>query len=181
MASDRQSDVRRNVEIKARIDDWSSLRERVEALAGPPVDRLHQRDTFYRTGHGRLKLRELGPERGQLIFYERPDETAAKTSHYVLFETTNPSDLNQLLTAALGERAVVVKERFLYLVEQTRIHLDRVDGLGEFLELEVVLDPADDEAAGRRTADSLIETLGIRADQRIDCAYVDLLEAGSVG
>jgi predicted adenylyl cyclase CyaB len=167
----------RNVEIKACIDDWSALVERVEALAGPRKDRLHQRDTFYHATRGRLKLRQLGPEVGQLIFYERPDETTAKTSHYLLFETESPEALGRLLVAALGERAVVVKERHLFLLGETRIHLDRVEGLGEFLELEVVLGPEDSEDVGREIAQGILESLGIEEERLIDCAYVDLLEA----
>ncbi|UCF10361.1 MAG: class IV adenylate cyclase [Candidatus Bipolaricaulota bacterium] len=166
---------RRNVEVKARIDDWESTRARVIAVAGQPIEKVRQRDIFFHTSRGRLKLRQLGPDRGQLIYYERPDATSATTSHYVIYETVAPAALREALRAALAERAVVSKERTLFLVGNTRIHLDRVEELGDFLELEVVLDPTDDEAGGRRTAADLLKRLGIRDDRLLDCAYVDLL------
>ena len=47
------------------------------------------------------------------------------------------SSVDQLLTAALGVRGQVIKTRTLYIAGQTRIHIDQVQGLGDFLELEV--------------------------------------------
>uniref|UniRef100_A0A8C3FEW7 CYTH domain-containing protein n=1 Tax=Chrysemys picta bellii TaxID=8478 RepID=A0A8C3FEW7_CHRPI len=75
--------------------------------------------------------------RGQLIFYERPDSEGPKLSHYSISPTADPAGLKAVLSQALGVQGVVKKERRLYVVGQTRVHLDRVEGLGDFLELEV--------------------------------------------
>ncbi|GKS94706.1 hypothetical protein AVAK2825_09245 [Acidovorax sp. SUPP2825] len=98
-----------------------------------------------------------------------------KTAFYVRTPTADPDGLREALTLAHGQAGRVVKERTLYLVGRTRVHLDRVAGLGEFMELEVVLDEAEPEDAGLREAHDLMARLGVAPAQWVDCAYVDLL------
>ena len=139
---------RRNVEIKARVADLAALEARVVALADQgPVD-IEQDDTFFKCTQGRLKLRQLATDRGELIHYQRPDRDGPKVSSFVIAPTTDPGALRDALTRALGSSGRVRKRRRLYLAGRTRIHLDRVEGLGDFVELEVVLGPGDGPAAG---------------------------------
>jgi len=98
-----------------------------------------------------------------------------ETSEYYINETVEPETLRQALTKSLGEYAEVNKTRLLFLVGRTRIHLDRVDALGDFLELEVVLAEDDDLADGHAEAQQLMEQLQVGPEALIDCAYVDLL------
>ena len=77
--------------------------------------------------------------------------------------------------AALGVGITVTKCRFLYLVGQTRIHLDEVEGLGAFLELEVVLKPGQSEQEGRQIADQIMREMEVTEADLVACAYVDLL------
>ncbi|CAG2149262.1 class IV adenylate cyclase [Cupriavidus numazuensis] len=167
----------RNVEIKARLDSIGAIEPRVAALADSGPERIEQDDTFFPCANGRLKLRAFGPDRGQLIFYARSDQAGPKESFYILSPTASPDTLRAALTAAQGEAGRVRKVRTLYLVGRTRVHLDRVEGLGDFLELEVVL--ADDEsvAAGVAEAHGLLERLGVETGALIEGAYVDLLRA----
>jgi predicted adenylyl cyclase CyaB len=165
-----------NVEIKARVQDWETLRQRVDALAGPPNALLCQEDTFFRTPQGRLKLRILAPDHGQLIYYERPDRAGPKTSHYILADTTEPHALGQVLSEALGVRGVVRKQRWLYWVGHTRVHLDQVEGLGDFVELEVVLQPGQGDDDGLAVARDLMAKLGIQEEDLVQGAYMDLLD-----
>lgn len=167
----------RNVEIKARVPDLEPLRRAVQALAPDPPQRIHQRDTFFHVPDGRLKLRELGDGTGELIFYERPDQTGPKLSAYLRSGCRDPKATIEVLGAALGERGVVEKHREVFLVGATRVHLDEVRGLGTFLELEVVL--RDDETAeqGRRTAAELLRALDVPDAALQSGAYIDLLEA----
>jgi adenylate cyclase class IV len=172
----------RNVEIKARVSDPASLRERVEALAdqGPSV--IDQEDTFFHCPSGRLKLRRLSPSHGQLIFYQRRDTPGPRESRYTLAPTTDPDALRDLLAAALGVVATVHKRRVLYLIGQTRVHLDAVELLGDFVELEVVLEPEQTEEHGSAIAEHLLDELRIPDSALIDKAYVDLLmTAGGTG
>lgn len=170
-----------NVEIKARVADFNRVRERAEALSDTPGELIPQRDTFFHTPKGRLKLRLLAPDQGQLIYYERQDGAAPKPSHYILSPTSEPDSLESTLSACLGVRGVVRKRRLLYKVGNTRIHLDQVDGLGPFLELEVVLEPDQGVEQGRTTALELMQRLGVDEKDLVEGAYIDLLESRSDG
>ncbi len=165
----------RNVEIKARSGDLDDLRRRVEPLAdGPPIE-LVQRDTFFGCRQGRLKLREFGDDSAELIVYRRPDSLGPKTSVYRVMPVDDPDALRDMLTTADGIVAVVEKRRTLFLIGRTRVHLDRVEGLGDFVELEVVLSPEESPADGERTARELMAVLEIEERDLVEGAYVDLL------
>uniref|UniRef100_A0A6I8SJS3 CYTH domain-containing protein n=1 Tax=Xenopus tropicalis TaxID=8364 RepID=A0A6I8SJS3_XENTR len=126
----------RNVEIKARVRDWERTLQECCNQSKTPGELIKQRDVFFNSSHGRLKLRDFQDGQGQLIYYNRPDLVGPKLSDYSISNTTDPADLERVLTQALGVRGSVVKERLLFLVGQTRIHLDKVQSLGNFLELE---------------------------------------------
>ncbi len=165
-----------NIEIKARVRDFADLEARAAALSDSPCQVIVQEDIFFHVGRGRFKLRILSADRAQLVYYERPDRAAPKRSDYFIFETNDPDHLKTVLEAALGVRGVVRKTRRLYLAGQTRIHLDRVEGLGEFVELEVVLRPGQTDAEGRAVADDLMSRLNICQEDLVEEAYIDLLE-----
>ena len=169
----------RNIEIKARVADMDALAARVAAIADAGPEQIPQDDTFFRCDDGRLKLRTYADGTGHLIFYRRPDEDGPKLSFYVLSPTASPDTLREALTHANGQQGRVIKHRTLYRVGRTRVHLDRVQGLGDFMELEVVL--ADDEApaAGVSEAQALMLSLGIASDDLVEQAYVDLLRERS--
>jgi adenylate cyclase len=112
-----------------------------------------------------------------LIFYTRPDSAAAKRSDYEITPVADPESLRGVLSRALGVTQTVVKTRVLCLVGQTRIHLDSVDRLGDFLELEVVLQPGQEAARGKAIAANLMGRLGIRDDDLCSTAYADMLSA----
>lgn len=164
----------RNVEIKARVADLAAVERRAATFAtGPTV--IHQDDTFFATTRGRLKLRELGDGTGQLIHYERPDAAGPKVSDYVLSATPEPATLREALARAYGVEGRVRKVRRLYLAGRTRIHLDEVEGLGRFVELEVVLREGERAEAGRAEAEALMARLGIEPAGLVEGAYLDLL------
>jgi len=166
----------RNIEIKARAADLRRLEEIAAALGGEgPVD-IPQEDTFFLVPHGRLKLRRFADGTGELIQYDRPDTADPSPSDYVLSATSEPDTLREALARALGIRGVVRKVRRLYMIDRTRVHLDEVEGLGTFVELEVVLRDGESPAEGRRVAEELMSALHIREEDLIDEAYVDLLD-----
>ena len=167
----------RNVEIKARARDFEKQSRLAEALAKGAVERMVQEDTFFNVPAGRLKLRSFENGSGELIHYERENSRGPKESRYVTFPTNDPVMLKNALSNALGVRAVIRKRRTVYFCGQTRIHFDRVDGLGEFIEFEVVLKPGEESAHGIVTAKALMSKLGIEQDDLIAEAYVDLLSA----
>ena len=165
----------RNIEIKARIESVASLLPKVVAISDSGPTKIEQDDTFFQCGSGRLKLRAFSPSSGELIFYRRPDELGPKESFYLIAPTSAPDQMREVLSCAYGEIGCVHKHRTLFLAGRTRIHLDKVEALGEFLELEVVL--ANDEPAGEgvRTAHHVLAELGIAANQLVEGAYLDLL------
>jgi predicted adenylyl cyclase CyaB len=165
-----------NIEIKARLRDPDRTARLVEELASLPPEIIEQEDTFFHTPAGRLKLRVLGADRGELIHYDRPDSEGPKSSKYEIFRTADPQRLHDVLAQALGIRGVVRKTRRLFLVGQTRIHLDAVEGLGDFLELEVVLGEGQDPVEGMRIAEDLMKQLGIEKGDLVKRAYIDLVE-----
>ena len=167
----------RNVEIKARVNDFEEIVVKLRELASHSPVELRQSDTFFHCESGRLKLRDLLDGTGELIFYVRGDQAAPKTSTYVRSATSHPGTLRECLAKAYGEAGRVDKSRTLYLVGRTRVHLDKVEGLGLFVELEVVLRDGEPETAGHAEALALISKLGISSEQLIDRAYVDLLTA----
>jgi len=166
----------RNVEIKARLSDYEDTARRARELSLSEPVIIAQEDVFFPCPSGRLKLRILGPEQGELIFYQRPDQEGPKTSHYFITPTSDPAGMRHVLATAYGEKAVVRKVRHLYLVVRTRIHLDRVEGLGDFLELEVVLAEGDSTGDGEAEAHQLMSSLGVTPEDLVPDAYVDLLE-----
>ena len=167
----------RNVEIKARAGDLAAVEARAAAIADQGPFDIAQDDTFFNCHAGRLKLRQLAADRGELIHYERADQGGPKLSDYVLAPTTDPAALREALTRAWGTAGRVVKKRRLYLAGRTRIHLDRVEGLGDFLELEVVLEPAESVTDGQAQARRIMAALGVAEDSLVSGAYVDLLRA----
>lgn len=166
----------RNVEVKAAVRDPEALLARARWLWGAP-QRLRQKDLFFPCPNGRLKLRLQRPGPSYLIAYARPDARGPKTSRYMTASAPRPEALAACLSAALGQGRVVEKTRLLFLAGRTRVHVDSVRGLGDFLELEVVLRRGEGAAAGRAEARRLMRLLGVRPEDLLEGAYADL--AGS--
>ena len=169
---------RRNVEIKTRDADPTATLERALALGASDEGVLTQRDTYFGGVRGRLKLREEAgpPARAQLIAYTRPDGDQARTSAYRLADVGDPAALREALDAALGTRVVVDKRRHLLLWEGVRIHLDEIEGLGSFVELEGVAPPESDLAREHELVARLREELAL--GEPVGVSYSDMLLDG---
>jgi adenylate cyclase class IV len=168
--------MRRNIEIKARAREFPRQRLLAAELVGGRPEILHQVDTFFLTGQGRLKLRQIAGGPSELIFYRRDDTSGPKSCRYLLMSTDHPVALRGLLAAAFGLRGEVRKTRTVYRAAGTRIHLDEVEGLGGFLELEYVVGPDATAAAAEETVRRLMRRLDIHEEDLIGNAYIDMLE-----
>ena len=166
----------RNIELKARLTDLDAAREIAARLATKRLGVEHQIDTYFAAAHGRLKLRQINGLTNTLIAYSRADDAAAKPSDYHLVHVAHPETLKKALAAALGVTGVVDKRREIFLVDNVRIHLDDVAGLGEFLEFEAVLTPGITESQGYAQLATLQESFGIDAAALCTGSYRDLLE-----
>lgn len=182
----------RNVEAKFRCDavTLAAVRERAARLGAQPAGTMRQVDTYFHAPLGRLKLREVRaegrPMEAVLIGYGRPDAAGARESAYEMVAIADPQALIAALSATLGVRARVVKVRELLLVRHTRIHLDTVERLGTFVELETLVGDVDqrrgaeagtgDSAGAQRELAEIVEALGLRLDDGLPGSYADLLE-----
>jgi predicted adenylyl cyclase CyaB len=171
-----------NIEIKAGCADLAAAREVARRVATARVGLDRQVDTYFRTRAGRLKLRESSLFGGQLVTYLRPDRDGPKRSDYQVVPVSDAVELKRILGEILGVHRVVTKEREIFLCENVRIHLDRVEELGDFLELEAVTDGTDAaEAEGRRKVAWLMKELGVREDDLVAVSYEGLLAEASGG
>jgi predicted adenylyl cyclase CyaB len=133
-----------------------------------------QEDTFFNFPSGRLKLRIFENGKGELIQYERENTDGPRESRYVRASADDPQSLKVALAQALGIKGVVRKERTVFMVGQTRIHFDEVEGLGTFIEIEVVLDSNASATDGVLLAEELMKKLEIRKQDLVTSAYIDL-------
>ncbi|KYM97948.1 PREDICTED: uncharacterized protein LOC108777862 [Cyphomyrmex costatus] len=171
--------MHRNVEIKAVIRDIEHTISKATELSDTAQIEIKQHDTFFKTKEGRLKLRKFKDGTAELILYKRPDVSGPKLSTYdkVLLNSDIVESIGHILTQSNGVLGVVKKTRLLFIVGQTRVHIDKVDGLGNFIELEVVLKEDQDIITGQKIADDLMQALFIKKDDLIAEAYIDLLNS----
>jgi len=178
-----------NIELKARLQNFervhSVLAQHQIALAAT----LRQIDTYFHAPHGRLKLREINEETAQLIFYQRPDRAEVKRSDYMIAPVASPAALREVLGAAYGIRTVVKKTRELYLLPRqfgaaagraapdlVRLHLDAVEGLGNFLEIEVIVREGEAPQLAEQEAQFWLREFGISPADLLSGSYADLFE-----
>jgi homotetrameric cytidine deaminase len=171
--------ARTNLELKARDPDPDATAARCRALGAEDRGELVQRDTYFASRTGRLKLREHERAGAELIAYRRPDRAEPEQSGYVLAPVSDAAALCEALDAALGTAVVVAKRRRLFVWEHVRIHLDDVDGLGTFLELEALVgDGLNTLAEAERKVAHLRAELVIDDDALVAGGYSDLLLDG---
>ena len=167
--------MNRNIEIKARVSDRIKLSRLAGEISSSPAVILIQKDIYYNIKSGRLKLRIINDEKAELIFYTRENIKGPKYSTYSIYETKNHEGLDLILGPALGRIGIVEKTRKLYMLGQTRIHLDDVKNLGFFVELEVVLRENQNNQEGIEIAGSIMNRLGILNNQLLELSYIDLI------
>ena len=172
--------ARRNLELKARDRDPARSVDVCAGLGGDDRGTLNQRDTYFETPRGRLKLREEPGAAAHLIAYERPDLADHSVSRYRLVEVGEPAELRDALAAVLGLSVVVSKVRRLFVFEGVRIHLDRVEGLGDFIEFEGVAAEDEDPDRFAGLLGDLRDAFGIRDVDLLGVSYSDLLRSVAV-
>ncbi len=175
----KMSEARRNVELKARDVDPESTLAACRAFGARDNGVLRQRDTYFRlrAGAGRLKLREESPGTAHLIYYERASRPEERESAYRIVELEDGDAMRTILSAALGVACVVQKERRLLRWENVRIHLDRVDRLGTFVEFEAVAPTSSDLEPEYARIAKLRDALAIDSGRLVACGYAELLQA----
>jgi adenylate cyclase class 2 len=165
----------RNLEIKAIDADPEATFAAAVELGARDHGLLRQRDTYFHAVQGRLKLREAPPQPAELIAYARAELAGPKVSLYRVVPVSDHVALTDALADSLGVRVVVEKVRRLLLWRNVRIHLDRVAGLGDFVEIEAVATSPGGLAVERDRVEELRAALGIVDERLVASGYADLL------
>jgi predicted adenylyl cyclase CyaB len=168
----------RNIEIKAAVSDLDAVRRSVRTIAPQSPQIIDQIDTFFVVPAGRLKVREFADGSGELIAYDRPDQSGPKTSTYSIVRCDGARTLVEIFARLVPMSGRVVKRRELWMIGRTRVHLDEVETLGAFVELEVVLRDDEPSESGEREARELMGRLGIGDEALVPEAYIDLVVSG---
>ncbi len=175
--------MRRNIEVKARCSDLARAAAACARLGARRVWTRRQVDTYFAVPEGRLKLRVEAPSTtlgagaggAALVRYQREDVAGARESLYEVSPVTDAAATLGALAAQHGVRCRVEKTRTLYLIENVRIHLDDVAGLGTFVEFEAAVDGGCSEAASKALLRRLAEALGVEDGDLVGGSYADLL------
>ena len=162
----------RNLEVKLQIDNLSRLKEISLKLGAQKHALLKQKDIYYNTDKGLLKLRIM-PEFSEFIFYNRNESDGERWSDYNLLKISNRENPEDFFNLLFEPVAVVEKEREVLIYDDTRIHLDRVKNLGEFLELETVVTSTLDDA--KKRFNFLAEKLNLELNNQIKKSYKNLV------
>ncbi len=170
-----------NIEIKARTTDLTKARVTAQKLQTRYIGFLHQIDTYFHTPSGRLKLREIDGKTFQLIPYAKDYKAGPMRSDYALIEISDAALVKTLFDRILGIEAVVDKRREVFLIDNVRVHLDEVAGLGTFIEFEAVYGADEEVTAQTEKVARLMETFGIRPGDLCDRSYVDYLLVAARG
>jgi len=169
----------KNIEIKLKVPNFIDIITRMKKIGAMFQGRLRQIDTYFNIGHGRLKLREINGKSYELILYDRPQNTESRVSTYtrVPVAAAEQRCIKKIFAGVFGIRVVVRKERDLWIYKHTRIHLDMVRGLGNYLELETVISGID-FSAGKREHAEIKASLGLSRYKNISVSYENLVRRG---
>ena len=165
----------KNIEIKAWAGDFNRQKTIAKTLCKHPGEQIWQEDIFFNISKGRLKLRIFDSGSGELIYYIRADSSGPKVSQYEISVINEPESLKSILTSSLGVRGVIKKQRTLYKIGLTRIHFDQVEGLGNFIELEFVMQDNISKNEALQTIENLMEKLEIQDNHLVNTAYIDMI------
>lgn len=166
-----------NIELKASCPDLDRARQIAQELNAKPLWKDEQTDTYFETKTGKLKLRESKLNGSELLPYLKTDQAGLKRSDYARLPVQDPALTKTLLTDLLGKKFEIKKTREVYLIDNVRVHLDQVVGLGDFLEFEAVFE-SDTQAVveeEQKKVAELMKRFGIDEAQLVQGSYPDLL------
>lgn len=169
--------MRKNLEIKIPVDNLSSLKEKIKSyvVTHPTHQHLYedQVDIYFITPTtGRLKLRIINNTAGILIYYDRNETKKQRTSRFMLAKTEDPTELELILKKFFEVKVIVKKSREIFITDGLRFHLDEVENLGKFLEIELAYEKI---SSARSRLASLIKYLQLDLKKFINASYSDLL------
>lgn len=164
-----------NIELKVILDDDKHIVKAIKRIGARFKLKMYQVDTYYNCKKGHLKIREINNKYFELIFYQRPDRRSSKISNYFLLKMKldQLEIMKNILRKVLGEKNVIKKVRNLWIYKNTRIHIDKITGLGSFLELETVVRKNGLKYA-RKEHNKIIKLLSLSNFKKVSKSYGDL-------
>ncbi len=166
----------KNLEIKAYCKDIKKVEEILRSVNVEFLSDGFQRDIYYNVPKGNLKIRETNDCGDFLIWYKRRKKSEPKLSEYYIYHLSESKELKKFLEIALGEKVIVEKIRKVFKYKNVRIHLDRVKGLGNFIELEAVLSENEMDRESKISLRFLIEKIGIKREDLIKNSYSEMFK-----
>ncbi len=164
-----------NIEIKVKSRNSGKIRQILKSMKADYRGTDHQIDTYFKVSSGRLKLRE-GNIENYLIHYNRENKKGPKQSDVILFKVSPDSSLKEILLKALDKLVVVDKQREIYFIKNVKFHIDKVKGLGVFVEIEEI---DKNGLIGKKKlleqCKNYMELFGIKKSDLVSCSYGDLL------
>lgn len=164
-----------NIEIKAKTNRVDEIRNLLLSKSADYKGIDKQTDTYFNTNSGRLKLRE-GNIENNLIFYERNNEEGPKQSDVILYKSLQKPELKEIISKSIGVKTVVEKEREIYFIENVKFHIDKVNKLGNFVEIEAIdADGTIGKEKLNEQCNYYIKLLGIKQSDLISTSYSDMI------
>ncbi len=165
-----------NIELKVKVNDFRKIKKLLKLFGAKYEGVLKQKDVYFRCPKGRLKIREINNRYYELIYYQRPNKTGRKTSNYTIWRLSKArkKQIENIFVILFGIKVVVRKTRILWHYKNTRIHLDQVNTLGNFLEIETVLNGIS-KKQGEKEYFEIINFLELDNFKKIKVSYSDLL------
>ena len=166
-----------NFEFKAKASHLSVQEKKLLTLNPVLIGEDNQTDTYFNVAEGRLKLRE-GNIENALICYNREDSAGAKQSNIILYKHAPDAALKEILVKVHGIKVTIVKKRRIYFIENVKFHFDKVEGLGEFIEVEAIDDSGSIGIEKlKQQCDQYIDFFGLQPQDFIKESYNDMLLA----
>jgi predicted adenylyl cyclase CyaB len=165
--------VPQNLEMKAVFPDLHRAAVIAKNLGARDKGMLHQKDIYFDIPRGKLKLRILNKNSCELIAYSRPNRKGGRYSTYQILPVRDSASAERFYASIFNTRVIVKKKRRLFLYKNARIHLDKVEQLGNFIEFEVVVTQGKKQA--RKLFQALVDAFGIKDSQTIEGSYGDMI------
>ena len=165
-----------NLEIKANCKDLKRIEEILNSLDVKFISEGFQRDTYFKVPRSNLKLRETNTGEDFIIWYKRRKKVESKLSEYHIYQTEKSQNLKNFLKNSFGIKSIVEKIRKVYLYKNVRIHLDKVKGLGSFIELEAVLSKNRIDKESKENMNFLVKKLCIKKEDLVKSSYSEMVK-----
>ena len=167
----------KNIEFKAELRDLELAKAIAMNVGAKRAAVLLQTDEYVRVPEGRLKRRverndAAGAVRELWIWYDRPDRTGPRASRWTSLDDRQVEVRWPGLDRTVAR--LIIKRREVWSVENIRIHLDAVAGLGNYLELHGIVDHTADPGETRLKVTSLMEQFRPALGEPVSGSYSEL-------